>query len=409
MHLALLHLRHALRGGVEKYLATLARARMRQGDRVTVLCRSHAQGADAGLEFVTLKGPALGTMGRRERFARDVDRHLREHGGYDVVYELGLGWNHDLIRLGWGCWARSFELSELGPAATLRRVSSGSSGRRPALRTRLAQVAQACGDAVERKRPRMLALERRALCTGRGAVVANSNFVAHDVADRYGVPPDRLHVVHNGVDLERYHPRHREEGRARLTALGVAAEDRTVLLFLGSGFRRKGLAELLVACEALFARRRELVLAVVGDDPYEAAYRASVEGTLLAGRVHFLGGRSDVPELMAGADLYVLPTHYDAFANTTLEALAAGTPIITTAHNGGHEVVSPDAGAVIPSANDTDALLAALEAWTPRDVLALRRAAARAAAERHPIETKVAEVGALFERYGRGRVGSAPG
>jgi UDP-glucose:(heptosyl)LPS alpha-1,3-glucosyltransferase len=148
-----------------------------------------------------------------------------------------------------------------------------------------------------------------------------------------------MSTIYNGVDTDRFHTgvRQRLRGEQR-TAWGVSA-DELVLLYVGSGFHRKGLDAAVKALGEL--RRRGLTntrLVVVGKGrlgPYQRlAHKLSV-----ADLVRFDGHRRDVERCYAGADLFVLPTLYDPFANACLEAMACGLPVITTEANGAAELL----------------------------------------------------------------------
>ncbi|MCJ7839256.1 MAG: glycosyltransferase family 4 protein, partial [Burkholderiales bacterium] len=106
-------------------------------------------------------------------------------------------------------------------------------------------------------------------------------------------------------------------------------------LFVGSGFRRKGLPQLLRAMTGV----RGAQLVVVGADKELAHLRRSAEETKLSGRVHFAGGQDDVKPWYGMADCFVLPTLYDPFPNAALEAMACGLPLITSLQCGAAELV----------------------------------------------------------------------
>ena len=143
-------------------------------------------------------------------------------------------------------------------------------------------------------------------------------------------------MVYNGVDLERFHPdnraRHRAVARA---ALGIE-ESAWMLLFVGSGFERKGLGPLLEGFARLPDPGRRLVVAGKGDVPryQRLAARAGV-----AERVVWMGPVPEVERLYAAADAVALPARYEPFGNVHLEALASGVPVLTSVHAGGAEVV----------------------------------------------------------------------
>ena len=80
----------------------------------------------------------------------------------------------------------------------------------------------------------------------------------------------------------------------------------------------------------------------------------------LENRVHFLGFRQDVPDLMKAADFLVFPSRYEPFGLVVLEAMATGIPVITAATTGAAQLVTPDCGIVLPDSDDTQALAEAL-------------------------------------------------
>jgi UDP-glucose:(heptosyl)LPS alpha-1,3-glucosyltransferase len=362
-------MRHAATGGTERYLNQLSAHLAAGGWEVTVVCRSHAQPSHPDLRFEQLRSTAVGGAWRLWAFARDVERHLREHA-YDVVLGLGKTWSQDVIRLGGGTHATYLELAHRETLTPLERALG-----KGALKHALA-----------------LGIERRALAPGAyRRVIANSGMVARDVEARYAVPAAAVEVIHNGVDLERFHPRRRTaEGAALRTELGLQEGDLAVL-FLGTGYGRKGLDTTLAAFEQVAPRRPRARLLVAGYDSSHARYEALARRLGLGQRVRFLGGRSDPETCFAAADLYVLPTRYDPFANTTLEALASGLPVITSRTNGAAELLDAGVQGDVVAAGDVAELAEALAAWTEEERLRSARPAARALAERHPAERTARE------------------
>lgn len=181
-----------------------------------------------------------------------------------------------------------------------------------------------------------LAAERRLFASPRlRAVICNSRMVAAEIRRWFGLPEEKLHVVYNGVDLETFHPglraRHRADGRRRL---GLA-DSVPVLLFVGSGYERKGLPQLLRALPALPAAH----LVVVGKDKKEAGMRAICGELGLGERVHFAGPQDDVRSWYGLADCFALPTLYDPFPNAALEAMACALPVITSSACGAAELI----------------------------------------------------------------------
>ena len=381
MRAALVHMRHAGTGGTERYLELVARALGEAGHEAVIVCRSHEALPHPAARFEVLRPFAIGGALRLWSFARAVERHVARNASsarpYDVVFGLGKTWTHDVVRLGGGCHATYLERAHESTRADWERLVG-----KGVLKHRLA-----------------LAAERRALSPGAyRAVIANSRMVQRDVVQRYGVPADRVHVVYNGVDLTRFRPDLREgAGLALRRELGLG-DEALVLLFLGTGYGRKGLAPLLRAFARVADARPTLHLVVVGYDSRRAHYEQLARELGVASRTRFLGGRRDTEVCYAAADLYAVPTWYDPFANTTLEALASGLPVITTSGNGAGELIEEGVeGSVLASEPSADALEPVLSEWSSRERVEGAREAARAVAARHSAARVAAESIAVLE------------
>jgi UDP-glucose:(heptosyl)LPS alpha-1,3-glucosyltransferase len=367
MRAALVHMRHAEIGGTELILDRLADHLARLGHDVTIVCRSHARPPHPAVRFERLHPFAIGSAWRTWAFARDVERHARS-AGYDVVLALGKTWTHDVIRTGGGSHA------------TLLQRARQFGGRRETVRDRLA-----------------VRIERRAYAPGAyRKVIANSRMVARDMTARYGIPAEAIEVIYNGVDLERFHPRARERAADVRRALGLAP-GHFVCSFVGSGFRRKGLERLLRAFPELAAARPESRLVVVGKDSSRARHEALARELGIDARVQFLGARRDVPALIGASDLFVLPTWYDSFAFTVLEAMASGVPVVTTDSAGASELVDDGVHGAVLSGDCTGGELAhALLEWSDRDRARRAGELARARAEEHGFERTLGRIAAVL-------------
>jgi UDP-glucose:(heptosyl)LPS alpha-1,3-glucosyltransferase len=380
MRIALVHLRHRETGGTERYLQQMAAHLAGAGHQVTVVCRSHERPPHPAVRFVVLRHLALGGAWRLWAFARAVERHLKATD-YDVVFALGRTWTHDVIRLGGGCQQTYLDLAH---TAARRRWHGFGVG----LEQRI-----------------VLAIEARALAPGAyDRVITNSMMVKRDVMERHHVPAERVHVIYNGVDLTRFDRGRHAAAAARLRAQCGFDDGAPVVLFLGTGYGRKGLRRLLDAFPGLLRTAPDARLMVVGYDSAQAAFAAHARRLGVERQVRFLGGRRDAEVCFAAADLYALPTYYDPFANTTLEALACGLPVITTDANGASEVLGHRVeGSVVPAHGATGELLEELRFWTDPARLRSAAVAARSRAERYPEARTVGASTEILEEVARHR------
>ena len=171
-------------------------------------------------------------------------------------------------------------------------------------------------------------------------IVTNSKLCKRHAQEYYGVPPERIAVIYNGVDHQTFNPqaatRYRSEVRQEL---GLSQDD-PVILFVASNWKRKGLSVLLRALAILGRRGRTCQVLVVGRGK-STPFRKLVRQLGLDGCVHFTGATTQVERYYGAGDFLVLPTLYDPFANVCLEAMACGLPVITTTANGAAEIIRP--------------------------------------------------------------------
>lgn len=358
MQIALLRQRVTALGGAETTLNYLARGLAAAGHEVSVYGTEGAAAAQAALGpgAAYVRVPVWGGKTLRLlSFALNARRLLKDTGP-QVVFSLERTPGAQVYRAGDGCH-REF----------LRR-------RAPYL-SPLARAAQHLSP-FHRV---MLLLERRLFThPGLRRVIANSRQVQDEIIRLYGVDPGHLRIVYNGLDRQRFHPLTADAGAALRRRLG-APEDGALVLFVGSGFERKGLTYLLQAFGSLKDRTSHLW--VVGKG-HIAPYRRAAARLGIADRVKFWGPVKETAPFYQAAAVLALPTLYDPCSNVVLEALACGTPAVTTAANGAAEFITPGAnGAILARPDDVPALNQALAAFlAPAQDPQVRRAAADAVA-----------------------------
>jgi UDP-glucose:(heptosyl)LPS alpha-1,3-glucosyltransferase len=206
---------------------------------------------------------------------------------------------------------------------------------------------------LNRTHGKILRLEEALLGNG-GArhVIANSKMVRDEIIREYGYSAEAIEVIPNGVRVSEFGPSPMKHQAAR-AELNLAADD-VAVLFAGSGWERKGLRFAIAAVEQLDDVRLRLLVA--GRGP-ERKYRSR--------RARFIGEIDDIRMLLAAADIFILPTLYDPFSNASLEAMAAGLPVITTRANGCSEIIEETIhGSIVERADDVGALVKALRLWS---------------------------------------------
>jgi UDP-glucose:(heptosyl)LPS alpha-1,3-glucosyltransferase len=393
LRFALNHTRLAPSGGVEGYIWNLLRFLLDRGHSVDFFAgKFTAMIEHAGFRALRVQHLRVPQSLRVASFAsssrRAIEREERKQR-YDIVQGFSRTYYHTIYRDGSGCREDYRELY-LAPHA------------RRGLRRALAAASPL--DAIVRRIERKRYVDRP-----QRMVIAISGFVRDQILRRYPVPPENVRVVYSGVDCERFHPRRREGGRAKLRALAgnPQAPGERYLAFVGNDYLRKGLDIALGALASLrragTAKAPVLRLFVAGRDPRSARFEGMAQALGLGGTVHFLGPRDDVPDILAGADVLLLPSRFDAYANVSSESLASGTPVIASATSGAAELIRPEHGWVLERNEAGDLARMLIELSAGRDLSPLRSAARDAALalswERHYAELE-GIYGEVIEREG---------
>jgi UDP-glucose:(heptosyl)LPS alpha-1,3-glucosyltransferase len=355
---ALVRQRYSPYGGAERFVARALPALERSGAELTLISRKES--GWGARRFLRVDPFYVGNLWRDWSFARAArDAWRREH--FDVVQSHERIPGCDVYRAGDGVHRRWLELRR-APAGAAERLSI-------ALNPYHAYVCKAEKQMFEHARLR--------------AVICNSKMVREEILRGFRIAPEKLHVIYNGVDLEHFHPRERARLRdAARAELGCSPRD-TLFAFVGSGFSRKGVD---AAVEAVSATPFRLV--VVGRDRARPTTNA---------RIRFVGGKEDVRPYYAAADCFVLPSRYDPFPNTVLEAMAMGLPAIVSSRCGAAEVVEPGVNGWVCEPDDV-AGLARLLQEADRTVHDGRMGkAARATAERYGFDAMAAQLARLYE------------
>ncbi|HNS81664.1 MAG TPA: glycosyltransferase family 4 protein [Kiritimatiellia bacterium] len=319
-------------GGGELYLERLAGACRDRGDEVHLI--TAAWPGNRVSAFTVHPVPVRNWS--HASVARSFSHNLKEiirSVGFDVVFSLDRTEQQHIWRAGEG--AHPVWLDRRGEFE-------------PAWKVRLARLSS--------RQRTLLKLERR--CVSRTPVIiANSQMVKNDLENCYDLSGKRVEIIHNGVDFSRFSPDGREEARTQVRSRLQVNPAVPLLLFAGSGFRRKGLPELMRALRGV----PDAVLLVIGRDK-SAPWIRLAASLGVSGRVRFLAPSESLPELYRAADVTVFPTWFDSFGFVGLESMACGTPLVTTPFAGVSELVREGVnGAVIARPDAADELAAAIQ------------------------------------------------
>ncbi|HEY6863904.1 MAG TPA: glycosyltransferase family 4 protein, partial [Burkholderiales bacterium] len=321
-------------------------------------------------------------------------------------FHIGKVWRDwSFARAARAAWRREgFDLvqsHERIPGAPLYRAGDGVHRRWLELRAASAGKLERLGMAINPYHRYVCAAERRMFEHPRlRAVICISEMVRADVLRAFRVDPAKLHVIYNGVDLEYFHPRARAGREATRHELGCGPRD-MLFLFVGSGFPRKGLAAAIDALAA--AGEPRFRLWIVGRDRQQARFEERARAAGLGERVRFLGGQDDVRPFYAAADCLVMPSRYEPFGSTALEALASGLPVIASTRSGASEVLEPGVSGWVCEPDDAQGLARLMKLADAAAGSPTMREAARRGAERYGIDAMAAKLVGLYATLGAQR------
>ncbi len=358
-------------GGQEHFSMRLAEYLAAGGHEVLVY--TYQGNARPDIQINTLPLPAFRPRYRRDWITGRALASALQQSGADVTYGEQKTWGAHVIRPGGGVEAQYWNYK------TQRKWNGAAQ----------------CMAPFYPKRWYDLSAERNSLLTPHTrAIIANSHLIKNTLCQHYPSIANKIHVVHNGASANTLSAEQKTQWHESIrTEHGIPASA-LVALFAGHDFHRKGLA---TAIEALAMAHQHpdghnWHLLVCGrGHPYRYQRQAIRCG--IDAHIHFAGCTYACESLYAAADLLLLPSHYDPFANVTVEALAAGIPVITTTQNGASEIIEHNVnGWVVPDHTYVDQITLHLLDATQPSLLQTRKTQALASARKHLLQDRLQEI-----------------
>jgi len=228
-------------------------------------------------------------------------------------------------------------------------------------------------------------------------VLAVCGAVRDDCVGRLGIRPERITVIHTGIDIS--DPVDAQAGRAFRRAWGIPAGAPLILTVARLSYE-KGIDVLIDAAARVHAARPQARFVIVGDGPERKCLEGRIRDRGLDGVVRLAGFRADVRSILAAGDAFCLPSKSEGMPNALLEAMAAGLPVVAAAVGGVPEVITSGRdGLLVEPRNPralADALVSAID--DPAGRIRLGRAARRTIDERFGARDVVRRYERLYER-----------
>jgi UDP-glucose:(heptosyl)LPS alpha-1,3-glucosyltransferase len=357
--IAIIRQRYNPFGGAERFVERALGALADEGAEVTLITRSWDGAPRQGFKQITCdpKYARLfgGRVARDQSFARCAQAEMAA-GGFDITQ------SHERV-----------------PGCMIFRAGDGVHAAWLQHRERILSAPQRLMQALSPYHRYVQSVERAMFAhPALRTVICNSQMVAAEIERYYGVDRNKLQVIYNGVDTAIFHPGLADEFREQTRLQAGIPLAAPLLLYVGSGFERKGVPQLLRAAARM--RRQDAHLVIVGADRKLKAMQKLANKLSLAGRVHFTGPIKDVRPWYGAADGFVLPTLYDPCPNAALEALACGLPVLTSTSCGAQEWIRAGENGWVIDALDAAGLTARLDDLAALAGCVEARMAARAVA-----------------------------
>ena len=183
--------------------------------------------------------------------------------------------------------------------------------------------------------PVYLFLEKRCFHNAK-YIIANSNMIKNEIIRTYNIDYNKIKVIYNGIELKEIDY---ISSYNRLSSEFKIDNSIPVILYVGSGFKRKGLEEFLTIISLVNSNFQAFV---VGKDKNLSHYRKFAERLKIDHKVVFTGFRMDVEDFYVISDIFLFPTHYEPFSNAVLEAMSFQNVVFTTEQNGANEILDEE-------------------------------------------------------------------
>ncbi|KAA8725585.1 glycosyltransferase family 4 protein [Ewingella americana] len=224
------------------------------------------------------------------------------------------------------------------------------------------------------------------------SVICNAQMIKNEIMADFGLPDEKITVIYNAIDNQKFLPA-TEALRHQLRQQFNIPQQAHCLIFVGSGFERKGLEAAIRAVAPT-----DSILLVVGQDKDEKRYRGLAQSLGCEQRIRFMGVQKQTLPFYQAADALLLPTLYDPFPNVILEAMSCGLPVITSQTCGGAEFIQQGVNGFVFDALDVKSLAESIQELP---VIALGSDMAEAARARVIEETPARLSGQLLDLYRR--------
>ena len=313
MKIAIIRQKFVLYGGAEQFADGFIHQLAESGHQVHIFANRWTPSHHSNIHHHFVATLHFNAFIRTLSFARSVAKKIREQH-FDIIQSHEKTWTQDVYRAGDGCH--------------IKWLSQRSRNLSPIQKLFLS---------LNPFHLLILKLEKNIFESSQcKKIVAISQMVKNDILENYKCPSENIAVVYNGVDLKRFHPDNKNTYRKLIREKLEIPESATLILFVGSGFERKGLQFLLESTSYL--NNEDWRLLLMGKGKFEKFIRYAP--TDKHPQIIAKEPDPEIEKYYAAADIFILPSIYEPFGNANLEALATGLPVITTRYCGAADIIN---------------------------------------------------------------------
>ena len=331
-------------GGTGAYVYYLSRSLQKLGHNVHVVARHNVDSTEMidGVNVNYIKGVG-NPLTKYWRFARSASKKLEELNEFDIVHaNLPLVPNFAIPKESAGALISTVHSTWKGEAETIKPGSRGKLNPNEKLMLRFNFLLRS----YEKK------LMKRS-----DALIAVSTYTRKELIDLYDVDEEKIHVIYNGVDVQKFKPNRDRVGLRRELGLD---EEQKIILCVGRLYHRKGLTTLLQSISKVVQKfdNVKFVISGKGFKKNKENLLRLTEKLKIENSVMFLGYFPDekLPDLYAASDIFVLPALYENFPFAILEAQSTGLPVISTNVGGIPEFLKDNKNGLLVEPGDPEQL-----------------------------------------------------
>jgi UDP-glucose:(heptosyl)LPS alpha-1,3-glucosyltransferase len=356
------------RGGLERDTVFLSEELIKMGHEVHVFCNRGEQRAGVNLHHVPMF--PFSSPGKNLSFALMATRYCSKFD-LDVLQSMERIWTQDIYRTS----------DSINPIQMRTKYPNG--------------VIRALKMAGPRRQV-LSFLERRIFQKG-GAkfILAISNLVKKQIMEHYRVPEEKIVVIYNSVDTNKFNPSLRESFKEKMRKELDIGSGEKVILFMGNNYKLKGLPLLLTALASI--KDDPFTLVVAGTDS-AAPYKRFAYKNHIGNKVRFIGHHKYPERLYAAADFFVFPSRDDTFGNVCLEAMACGVPVIASRTAGASEIIDHGLNGYVLNTFDSEELLVNIKKMLQRKDLKIMGMEAVRKASEFTVDRHMEQLFFLYKR-----------